>query len=76
MKHYADLHPSEKELAVGYMVYLKLQPYIQSSLAPRSNQKSSFRYYGPFKILARVGAVAYQLQLLDDCKIHSVVHIS
>ena len=75
MKHYADLQRSEKEFAVGDMVYLKLQPYIQSSIAPRSNQKLSFRY-GPFKVLARVGAVAYRLQLPDECRIHPVVHIS
>lgn len=76
MKHYADLQRSEKELAVGDMVYLKLQPYIQSSIAPRTNQKLSFRYYGPFKVLVKVGAVAYKLLLPDDCKIHPVVHIS
>lgn len=76
MKHYADLQRSEKEFAVGDLVYLKLQPYIQSSVAPRSNQKLSFRYYGPFKVLARVGTVAYHVQLPDECKIHPVVHVS
>lgn len=76
MKHYADLQHSEKEFAVGDMVYLKLQPYIQSLVAPRSNLKLSFRYYGPFKVVARVGAVAYCLLLPDDCRIHPVVHIS
>jgi hypothetical protein len=70
------LHRSEKKFAVDEMVYLKLQPYIQSSVAPRSNQKLSFRYYGPFKVLARVGTVAYHLQLPAECKIHRVVHVS
>lgn len=63
MKHYADWHRTEKEFAVGDLVYLKLQPYIQSSVAPRSNQKLSFRFYGPFTVLARVGAVAYKFYL-------------
>lgn len=58
------------------MVYLKLQLYIQTSVAPRSNQKLSFKFYGPFKVLARVGNVAYHLQLLDECHIHPVVQIS
>jgi hypothetical protein len=58
------------------MVYLKLQPHIQSSMAPRSNHKLSFRYYGPFKILQRVGVVAYKLQLPPEAKIHPVVHVS
>lgn len=76
MKHYADLQHSEKEFVVGDLAYLKLQPYIQSSVALRSNQKLSFRYYGPFKVLAHVGTVAYHLQLPDECKIHPVVHVS
>ncbi|XP_066317156.1 uncharacterized protein [Miscanthus floridulus] len=76
MKHYADQHRSERELAVGEMVYLKLQPYIQSSVAPRSNQKLSFRFYGPFRVLERIGAAAYRLELPDACWIHPVVHIS
>ena len=76
MKSQADKHRSEHEFSVGELVYLKLQPYIQSSVAPRSNQKLSFRFYGPFKILAKVGAVAYKLDLPDDCRIHPVVHVS
>jgi hypothetical protein len=76
MKHQADKHRSEREFAVGDMVYLRLQPYIQSSVAPRSNQKLSFRFFGPFQIVARVGAVAYKLNLPDECRIHPVVHVS
>lgn len=76
MKSQADKHRSEREFSVGDLVYLKLQPYIQSSVAPRSNQKLSFRFFGPFKILARVDAVAYKLDLPADCRIHSVVHVS
>ena len=58
------------------MVYLKLQPYIQTSVAPRSNQKLSFRFCGPFRILQRIGTVAYKLDLPTTCKIHPVVHVS
>lgn len=61
---------------MGELVYLKLQPYIQSSVAPRSNQKLSFRFFGPFKILDRVGMVAYRLDLPETCRIHPVVHVS
>nr|GEY19940.1 reverse transcriptase domain-containing protein [Tanacetum cinerariifolium] len=39
--------------------------------------KPSLRYIGPFKILARVGFVAYMLELLEELKgIHSTFHVS
>jgi hypothetical protein len=76
MKHYADKNRSERVFAIGDLVYLKLQPYIQSSVAPRANQKLIFRFYGPFKILEKVGPVAYRLQLPPQCWIHPVVHVS
>jgi hypothetical protein len=58
------------------MVYLKLQSYVQSSVMARVNQKLSFKYFGPFKILERVGAVAYCLRLPEHSAIHPVVHVS
>jgi hypothetical protein len=39
MKHQADRGQSEREFHEGDQVFLKLQPYIQSSLVPRSNKK-------------------------------------
>jgi hypothetical protein len=76
MKHQADNKRSEREFQVGDMVYLKLQPHIQSSVAFRSNHKLSFRFFGPFKVLAKVGAVAYRRELLASAQIHPVVHVS
>ena len=76
MKSQADKHRTEREFAVGDSVFLKLQPYVQSTVASRSNQKLSFRFYGPFKITQRVGQVAYKLDLPSDAKIHPVVHVS
>lgn len=58
------------------MVFLKLQPHVQSSLAPRGNNKIIFRFYGPYRILQRVGSVAYKLDLPPQAKIHPVVHVS
>jgi hypothetical protein len=57
-------------------VFLKLQPSVQSSLAPHANQKLSFKYFGPFEIFDRVGAVAYRLKLPNQCTIHLVFHVS
>ncbi|WVZ61926.1 hypothetical protein U9M48_011733 [Paspalum notatum var. saurae] len=76
MKQQAYKKRSERSFAVGDKVYLKLQPYVQSSVAYRSNHKLSFRYYGPFLILEKIGEVAYRLDLPPDAKIHPVVHVS
>jgi transposase InsO family protein len=76
MKQQADKHCSEREFAIGDSVYLKLQPYVQTSIARRPHQKLAFRYYGPYTILQRVGQVAYKLNLPASSQIHVVVHVS
>lgn len=76
MKAQADKNRTEREFEEGDSVFLKLQPYVQSSIASRDHQKLSFRFYGPFKILQRIGKVAYRLDLPADAKIHRVVHVS
>jgi len=76
MKAHADKHRSKRVFQEGDQVYLKLQPYVQSSLAARDNQKLSFRYYGPFTVLQRIGQVAYKLDLPETARIHPVVHVS
>ena len=63
MKHQADKNRTERVFEVGDRVFLKLQPYVQSSLAPHSNQKLAYKYFGPFRVLERVGSVAYRLEL-------------
>lgn len=76
MKAYADKNRSFWEFQVGDWVYLKLQPYVQTSVARRANHKLSFKYYGPYQVISKVGSVAYKLQLPSDCHIHPVVHVS
>jgi hypothetical protein len=48
MKRQADKHRVERQFAVGDMVYLKLQPYVQSSIAARAHHKLSFKFFGPY----------------------------
>lgn len=70
MKSQADKNRSERSFEVGDSVYLRLQPYVQSSLAPRSHHKLCFKYFGPFKIISKIGSVAYKLQLPASSSIH------
>lgn len=76
MKRQADKNRSERHFEVGDLVFLRLQPYIQTTLAHRTNQKLAFKYFGPFKVIARVGTVAYTLELPPSCAIHPTFHVS
>lgn len=76
MKWQADKSRTERHFQVGDWVYLKLQPYVQSSLAPRANQKLSFKFFGPFQIVSKHGSVAYKLQLPATSHIHPIFHVS
>ena len=76
MKDQADRHRSERSFQVNDWVYFKLHPYIQRSVATQANQKLALKYYGPYKVIGKVGNVAYRLGLPEHSKIHPVVHVS
>lgn len=75
-KFQADKNRTERSFSVGDQVYLKLQPYIQQSVMPRANYKLSFRYFGPFTVIEKIGVVAYRLQLPQSSAIHPIFHVS
>ena len=76
MKQQSDLHRTEREFQIGDWVYLRLQPYKQQSVAYRASHKLSPRFFAPFKILQRVGPVAYSLDLPTSSCIHPAFHVS
>jgi hypothetical protein len=76
MKLFTDRHRVNREFQVGEQVLLRLQPYTQSSLVNRPYPNLAYKFFGPFTVLERVGAVAYRLYLPLDSKIHNVFHVS
>jgi hypothetical protein len=75
-KIYADKQRIEHNFEVGDLVFLRLQPYKQSSLKRSEAEKLKPKFYGPYKVIRRVGEVAYELELLKGSKIHNVFHVS
>ena len=61
-KSYADVRRRELEFQVDDWVFLKVSP-MKGVMRFGKKVKLSPRYVGPYKILKRVGKVAYELEL-------------
>ena len=75
-KSYADRRRSELEFQVGDLVLLKVSPW-KGVIRFRKRGKLGPRYIGPFRVIARVGRVAYRLDLPAELgQIHDTFHVS
>ena len=64
-KSYADNRHRELEFNVNDYVFLKVSPF-KGVMRFSKRGKLSSRYIGPFEILRRYGAIAYELALLQS----------
>nr|GEX16578.1 putative reverse transcriptase domain-containing protein [Tanacetum cinerariifolium] len=75
-KSYADVRRKPLEFQVGDKVMLKVSPWKRSDMFWQTG-KAEPSLYWTFKILAKVGTVAYRLELLEQLsRVHSTFHIS
>lgn len=49
---------------------------MQSSLKKSIAKKLKSCFYGPYRVIWKVGEVAYELELLEESKVHNVFHVS
>nr|GFC34852.1 putative reverse transcriptase domain-containing protein [Tanacetum cinerariifolium] len=75
-KNYADLRRKPMEFQVGDKVMLKVLPW-KGVVHFGKRGKLNRRYVGPFKVLERIGDVAYKLDLPEELsRVHNTLHVS
>ncbi|KAJ0824772.1 putative nucleotidyltransferase, Ribonuclease H [Helianthus annuus] len=75
-KSYADPKRKSVEFEVGDKVLLKVSPW-KGVVRFGKRGKLNPRYIGPFRILKRIGTVAYKLELPEELSgVHDTFHVS
>nr|GFB07754.1 putative reverse transcriptase domain-containing protein [Tanacetum cinerariifolium] len=75
-KSYADLKCKPMEFQVGDKVMLKVSPW-KRVVRFGKRGKLNPRYVGPFKVLEKIGKVAYTLEFPEELsRVHNTFHVS
>jgi hypothetical protein len=74
-KSYSDKRRSDLSFAVGDFVYLKVSP-IRGTQRFQVRGKLTPWYIGPYKVLQRIGAIAYRIHLLKKYQIYTMFFMS
>lgn len=66
---------TDRNLVVEEEIYLSLMLLTHNSLRTSKKQEFSTKYFGPYKILAKVGNRVYKLELSMSTQIHKVFYV-
>ena len=70
-------HRNERSFEEGDWVFLSLQPYKKMSLKQlNKDNKLAPKYYGLYKVLQKIGSMAYKLELPASSWVHQIFHVS
>jgi hypothetical protein len=64
------------EYSVGDWVLLRLHQRSAVGITSASPSKLEPRFFGPYQITERIGAMEYRLRLPPNARIHDVLHVA